>query len=414
MNKKQGVRIFICIALLAILSVMQVRQAYAFGVTPGKKTVDFEPGLRRQFTLTLVNPDRSPLRATIMAEGELAKYIELGGNQIEFKAGESEKSFTYELFLPQNFEKPGSHKAEIIIRELPSAAESEEIVISSLVAIVSEVEVRVPYPGKYAEAELDIVSGGQNEPVKFYLRTLNLGEQDIEKAKAFVNVYDPQNNLIAIIKTDEKPIAKFERKELSAVWNTNASLGTYRATAVLDYDGVIKNIEKSFSIGDFFISLMDVSVKNFKLGGVAKFNVLAENLANDKVNSVSSEIVIFGEEKTMAKLQSNIVDFEPKTKNEMAVFWDTEKVIEGTYDGKITVKYGEKTSEKRAVLKVGKDKIETEIIGITGHAVDLQQASEVSSLDRMDLLIWGVVILILSNVALIIYFVKFRNKKENL
>lgn len=397
--------------ILIILSLLLTKEVNALGISPGRKTIDFEPKLRKEVTLTLHNTGHRDFRAVILTRGELSKYIELSQNSIEFSADEGEKSFSYEVFLPDRFEKPGAHSGEVVVRELPSGEEEEEIVIGALVAVVSEVKVRVPYPGKYAEATLDILSANKDEDVKFFLRTTNLGEADIDKAQAFIYIYDVNNNLVAVVKTDEKSIKSMERKELVVAWNANVSLGTYRATAILDYDGVILNLDRSFLVGDFFVKLLDISVKNFKLGGVAKFNVLVENLANEEVSGLVAEMVLFdGEENIIANLKSAPEDLAGKSRKGLIIYWDTEGVNEGSYEGKLTLKYGDKSSEKRIRAKVSENKIETEIIGVTGLAISVEEPGQVSIFTKEQILIVGILVLILINISWFLYFRKIKKR----
>ena len=409
MNKSKKIGILL---VFLILLLTFIKEAAALGITPGEKITDFEPKLRKQITLTVINTEHKSFKAAILTRGELAKYIELSQNSIEFSESESEKSFSYEIILPDRMEKPGSHSAEIVVRGLPSENEGPEISVSALVAVVSLVKVRVPYPGKYAEGVLDIASGNLNQDVRFFLRVSNLGELDISKAKAFFYIYDADNNLLTVTKSEEQGLRKGERKEFLSRWNANISLGSYKVTSVLDYDGVLANYENTFKIGDFFAKLVDISVKNFKLGSIAKFNILVENAANEKIDGLTAEMILLGQDsKQIANIKSNPEILEAKSKKELAVFWDTDGISEGVYEGKLILKYNDKTSEKQVKVKVSKDKIETEIFGITGKVIAAEENQSASIFTKDSLIIWGIIILVLFNIGFVIYFIKTKKKE---
>lgn len=397
--------------LLAVVFISLLNGAYALGISPGKKTIDFEPKLRYEVKVTLYNNQHKDFRAVIMPEGDLARYI-VAPKSIEFSSSENEKSFNYEIVLPESLEKPGIHKGEIVVREIPNVGEEEEIIVDALIAVVSEINVRVPYPGKYAEAELEILPSEDGSSTQFFLRVSNLGKEDIEKAKAFIYIYDLDNKLIKVIQTDSKEIMSMERKELSGLLAGDVSPGNYKATAVLDYDGVIENIEKRFVLGGFFINLVDVSVKNFKLGGIAKFNVLVENIANYDINDALTEMEIYssnGEKIAQIKSMPEIVK-SGKSK-ELILYWDTEEILEGEYSGKLNLRYDDKNSEKKMKLKVYEDRIETDIFGITGNVVgvpNLENAADIKILDKESLIIIGIVLLVLINIFWIVYFIKSK------
>src|SRR3989338_4769737 len=174
--------------ILVIFALMLAKDASALGISPGKKTIDFEPNLEKDITLTVFNGEHSDFTAAIFTRGELGNYIELQEAKLKFSSEDGEKSFNYKIKLPEKIDKPGPHTAEIVVREISESGEGKDIVIGALVAVVSQLEVKVPYPGKYVTANLDIVNAKPNEEVKFFLRVNNLGEEDIVNTKARIIV----------------------------------------------------------------------------------------------------------------------------------------------------------------------------------------------------------------------------------
>ncbi len=100
----------------------------------------------------------------------------------------------------------------------------------------------------------------------------------------------------------------------------------------------------------------------------------------------------------MADFKSPTYDINSLGQTELIAYWDTGGVRQGTYDGKLILKYGEKATEKNIQLKISDNEIE--IIGITGNVV-----IKGSKFNLMNILIIGVVVLILMN---IIWFVIIR------
>ena len=295
------------------------------------------------------------------------------------------------------------------MRELPSGDDEKEIVVGALVAVVSEIQVKVPYPGKYAEAKFNVVGADENKNVKFSLQVDNLGEVNIKSAKAFIYIYDINNNLISVVKSEEKPINTREKKEFTANWNANVSLGDYKATAIVDYDGVIVNLESFFLVGDFFIKPLDISIKNFKLGGIAKFNILVQNLAIREVKDAAANLILLDENgNTVMDIKSAPTGIDASGKKELVAYWDTETVKEGTYTGKMILSYEDKTAERQLKTAVKENEIKTEIIGVTAFAVDVQESG--SKPAKGSLLTIIIVVLVLSNVGWLIYYKKFRKK----
>jgi len=408
MKKSRKLRIAL---ILIIFTLIIVKDAIALGISPGKKTIDFGPNLEKDITLTVFNSEHRDFTALVFVRGDLSNYIELQENKLTFSSEDNEKSFNYKVKLPDKIDKPGQHYAEIVVREISETEEGKDIVIGALVAVVSQLEVKVPYPGKYAVANLDIVNAKLNEEVRFFIRVNNLGEENIENVNAKITIINKKNKEVAQLTTDTQSVKSKERRELTAKWLANVSLGDYKAIAVVNYDDLETIAESSFIIGDFFLKPLDISVKNFKLGQIAKFNILVENLANRELNDTAAQLLLFDEnENKIMDIKSNPIELEALSKKKLIAYWDTENVKEGTYTGKIILSYEGKKAERQIRTVVKENEIKTEIIGITALAVAAPESG--SKLSKELLLAIVIIILILSNIAWLIYYKKFR-KKEN-
>lgn len=404
-NKKT---LMICILIILFLS--SVRSVYPLGVSPSKKIIDFSPSLKEQVTLTLHNKEKKEFKADVMLRGDLSEYVKLSGSSIYFSADDLSKEFTYEVILPDHIDQPGMHNSEIIFKEVPLKKEGEEIFVEAQVAVVSELNVMAPYPGKYVEASLDIVSANVGEEVKFFLKVSNLGELDISKVKALFYIYDNENDLVTVVDTDEKQLKSTQRKEFVGRWDADVTMGHYRVKAVLDYDGMILNLDSSFMVGDFFLKLLDVSVDNFNLGDIAKFNVLVENLAGEDVKSMSAEITLFDQDNNkVADLKSVPEDISKISRKGLLLFWDTQNVEEGTYDGKIILRYGDKISEDYLKVHVFKDAIEVEIIGFT-KITDSSDKTKLINFSKDQYILLSVLFLLVVGIILLILLKKFKKK----
>ncbi len=399
------------VSILILLTLVVVKDVVALGISPGKKTIDFEPNLEKDITLTVFNSEHRDFTAAIFTRGELSEHIELQENKLIFSSGDSEKRFSYKINLPGKIEKPGQHYGEIVVREISDTEEGRDIVIGALVAVASQLEVKVPYPGKYAVANLDVLNAKPNEEVDFFIRVNNLGEENIENAGAKIAIFDKKGKEIALINTDSTSIKSKERQELTAKWRANSSLGDYKAVAVVNYDDLEATTESNFVIGDFFLKPIDISVKNFKLGQIAKLNILVENLANRELKDAAAQLILFDEnENIIMDIKSSPIELESLSKKELIAYWDTENIKEGTYIGKIILSYEGKTAERQIRTVVKENEIKTEIIGITAFAVDVPEAESKTS--KEFLLTMTIITLVLSNVLWLVYYKKFR-KKEN-
>ena len=382
----------------------------ALGVSPGRTTLFFEPNLEKEVKFTILNNEQKDLKLAIYAKGDLAGYVELPKGDIELKPNENSKELSYKIKLPADMEEPGLHGAEIVIREITIEKGQKDISIGAMQAVITQLLVYVPYPGKYIVAKLDIVEGKVNEKVSFFVPLINFGEEEVKSAKAEIIVMDLQNNLIDKVETDEQQVPAKGRAELSAIMNSSKlTPGISKVIAKITYDGFTTTAENAFYMKDFWLIPLDISVRDFTLGDIAKFNILVENIGNVNIKDADSLMLLDSKDgKAIANLKSVPSDFKAFEKKEILSYWDTKEVREGDYNGKIILRYEGKSDERGIRAKVGKNSIQTQIIGITGYAIKEEALSE-ASISPLWIL---VLILIIGNIGWFVFY--FRKKgKEN-
>jgi hypothetical protein len=410
-EKKTGEGRRVVLLLFGLLLICTVFSAdvSALGITPGRTTIEFEPGLSRVVPFSVINNEHKDMRVVFRVEGELAQYVSIQQALADFSSSEDTKEFSYMLQLPAALEKPGAHTAQVIAMEIPSEKTAGGYYVGATVAVATEVYVRVPYPGKYAELKMSIVGGSDGEPVNFYGEVLNFGQEDILRAKARVDIMGPTNEIIASVETDEKSVKSKERGEVVATWmpDANVNPGVYHAVMILDYDGELAKAESNFNVGNILLDVISVEVDRFKLGEIAKFNILVESKWNEKVTGAYAQTILNNKEGgVIADFNSASEEVEPFSQKEMTAYWDTFGIKEGVYDGKIVLHYSGRTTERKLQTDIKLNSLKATIIG--GRAINIGgEGFKVSKL-----LVFLVVLLVGINAAWFFYFNKKLKKKE--
>ncbi len=89
-------------ALLAMLVFMgNAGLASALGVTPGRMTIDFEPGLEKRMSVTITNNEHKQFNAYVYVEGDLSEYITFDQDVISFNESDNSKALRYRVKLPE-------------------------------------------------------------------------------------------------------------------------------------------------------------------------------------------------------------------------------------------------------------------------------------------------------------------------
>lgn len=351
--KRYSLNFILFISILVFLFFST--NAFAVGIGHGDTTVHFQPNLEVTIPFILRNI-KSGTYIELSVTGELKDYVTL-----------SELSPTGELnvtvHLPDKIEKPGTHTIWILAKEIPNATMGT---IAAVTAVQVPIPIIVPYPGKYVEVRLDAPDVNIGESVNFVISVTNRGEQNII-AKGTIEIYNPNNEKIATVYTEERAIKTTMTEELHAQWETSGvKEGEYKAIATITYDGETARAEKTFRIGTLLIKIIDYT-REFQKDTINRFDIEVESVWNDKISDVYAEIVISDENKNqISSFKTPSTDVEPWEKKIITAYWDTTDINIGTYDANITLHYASKVTEK--IVKV---QIREKLIPVTGKVLEV-------------------------------------------
>lgn len=398
MNKKFVLFFFI---------VFLVSSVYALGVTPARTTMDFEPNLKRSVEFEVLNSEGKDMTLTAMVvNGELDKYINIPIKEIFISSWEKSKKFSYEINLPGSL-SPGLHKAEILIIESSGENDLAETQVLATLAVVTQLHVYVPYPGKYANADMVVYNANQGENVLFVFPVVSAGEFDLTSVRANVDIFNSMGEKIDSFTTSTISVPSGEKKEIVYEWKADVPVGNYRATAGLIYDEGVVNLEKQFTVGSKELELKEIRVNNFQLGQIAKLEMLVENKWSEPISGVYIETKIKKDNGDIVSLfQSPSQSIEALSKQIFASYWDTAGVKEGTYETEVSINYADKSSKNNLKFKVEKN--ELVVLGL-GYVVS--EDSNGSDNTLVIVLVIVVVVLIMLNLLWFLIIRKRLKKK---
>ena len=395
------IRLLVIGLLLMILIISNVN---ALGVTPGRTTLDYEQGVEKTVSVSLLNNEHKNMEVVLSIQGELKDSILISDGKFEFLPSEESKQFSYKIKFPGNLE-PGLHTGEIVALEVPRSSGGQTYV-GATVAVIHQVYVYVPCPGKCIETDLNVLDAEQNSTATFVVPVINRGKLGIGEVRALIDIYTSLNEKVATIDTDYWPLESGARTELTGKWEVNVNSGNYLAKVTVFYDGESKSFEKQFSVGNPVLSIESILVNNFQLGEIAKLQILVENKWNQELKEVFANLLVYNNNQVMADVKSSSETIPALTKKELIAYWDTVGVEEGEYDGKLMVKYGQKSTDKNLVLKVSENNLD--VVGV-GYAIRPRGGN---GIDMTMILIVLVIILLIANLSWFVFFRRIVGKRK--
>jgi hypothetical protein len=341
--------------MIVLLGMFMISSVYALGVTPARTPVDFEPSLSRTFTFEILNSENRNINLVLKVQGELAEYINLHSSKVSLSSSEGSQIVSYDVNLPSQLE-PGDHLGEIVIMEVPDEAETSEAYVRATLAVVTQLKVYVPYPGKYANARMNIINANENGDVTFVFPVLSAGQFDLTSVKANVDIYNTMGEKVDSFTTAAIEVPTGQRKELIYKWKADVPVGNYRAVATLIYDEGTLNFEEIFSVGNQELVLESITVDKFSLGEIAKLEMLVENKWSEPIEDAYIETKILnGTGEIVSSFKSSNYDLGPLSKEVFISYWDTAGVSKGTYDTEVSINYAGKKSTNTVHFEVSKN-----------------------------------------------------------
>jgi hypothetical protein len=396
--------------LTIILALFLASTISALGITPARNTLDFSPNFQTDASFKVINSEGTTRELVIQTRGELANNIVLKERRLNFESSESEKSAGYTINLPGAL-SPGLHIGEIVVSEQQKEVEDDNTMVGATLAVVTQIYVYVPYPGKYAEARFNIKSGKKDEGIIISIPILNKGEFDISNAYANIDIYSSLNEKVDSFNTNSVSIKSGDKVDLTHNWKKDVPVGEYKAKATLIYDGETITLEDTFKVGSEVLDLQQITVNNFNLGEIAKMELLIENKWSEVISQVHSQVQIFSAAgDILADFNSPDYSVEPLSKKVLVSYWDTAGVQEDTYDTKVTLHYsGDKSIDSDLQLVVSDNKIE--VIGL-GYVLSENGGPSGGGDNLVMILVIVIGVLILINVLWFLMLRKFLVKKK--
>ncbi|VVB78288.1 Uncharacterised protein [uncultured archaeon] len=367
--------------------------------------IDYENGLEKEIEFYVFNTEHQNMKVLLTVQGDLNNSVALYDSLVDFLPSDESKKFKYKFKMPEIGNEPGLHQAQIIALEIPNISPGGNYASSSS-KTVGELKVHVPYPGKYIDADLNILDAEQNGTAKLVVYAVNRGKSDISAVKARIDIYTLLNEKISSIETDSKSIDPSKTAELSADWKINSAAGDYIAKITLTYDGETREFEKRFAVGAKNLTIEGILVNNFQLGGIAKLQILVDNKWNQELKGVYANLIVYDTNgQVMADTKSSSDNIPALAKKELIAYWDTGKVEEGEYNTKLTINYEDRTVTKDLVFRVSQTSLD--VFGI-GYVIrpKIMQGGTITTV-----LLVLVIILVLVNLSWFTWWMRNKIKK---
>lgn len=334
----------------------------AIGLSPSSLEIDFEPNLHREISINLINSAEKPLNATLQLAGDLAPYFKVEEGFFVLPP-RSVKNYIIVMHLPATIKRPGNHVVAMHAVQAPlQIAGVETRGIGATISVEGAIVIKVPYPGKYAEAELLLEDINEGETSVATLRVINYGLEPIRRAVGILEIYDPSYTLLDTLTTPSLSLPPRQSDQFTLSLDSQRyGPGIFPLTAYVEYDAHQTDpVSKELRIGTLFVNITntthEVSTKKITL-----FEIHVQNLWNKQVENLYGEIKILKDGVLVGEvLRTPSIALPPWKSHILSAFLDATALEPRLYQADITLSYHGKTTKVTVPLHV-KKKIEVNI-----------------------------------------------------
>ncbi|MDO8508512.1 MAG: hypothetical protein Q7S27_02390 [Nanoarchaeota archaeon] len=329
---KRGM-LFLGIFLICLVRVQ------ALGISPAITEIDFVPGQEYEFTFSVISESPDQI-VEVKVGGDLVEYVKLSDDEVEGGG-----SFNLKLKLPVKAPRPGPNRISIILSE----KKSEEKFIGTKIEIRGTIIVKVPYPGRYLEADFNLGDGNVDSSILVGVDLFNRGKESlyVNSKVEFYEIGGDQS--VHFMPFSPNMLEAGQSKNMQKVLNTSGMKpGNYIGKLTLDY-GESLVINRSFRIGYLFIKINNFT-NELPRKDIQKFFIGIESQWNGQINNIYADVNISNSTKNIA-FRTPSITLEPWHTGLLEGFIDT-RDLNGAYDLNIVLNYMDQKTYGTGTLKI--------------------------------------------------------------
>lgn len=332
MEKKRGFGIG-CFLFLTVFFISSA--SAAIGVSPAKYEINFEPNLKQVLTFNFFGDGDIPM--DIYLEGDIKKYADLSTKYLEGPG-----IVNVLLKLPSNPDdlNPGNNRLLVGARQTSPPGVS---VIGTIGEMRAVINLKVPFPGKYAILEFTTANAKETEPIPMTFKIYSVGRESILTENK-VEIFDFSNKKIDSVDIGRFIVHPNEIKDLSGYINsTNYKAGSYKTKGITDFQEGKAEIESGFRLGELFVNISNYTTE-IQRSIINKIDFNIESFWNDPLDNVYVTGTVLEYNFTFKTPSTRLESFQKQT---LTGFFDTAPIPIEAKELKVnmTVYYADRSNE---------------------------------------------------------------------
>jgi hypothetical protein len=308
-----------------------------------ERIIIFEPYFEKEFSVNVYNSERIQ---SFIYPGILEPYTTL----IDDAPLTGPRIIKMKLSLPDSL-PPGVYEIMFGGKEYYEVGGT----VGGLAAVGTRVNVLSLYPGLYPDFSFNAYDLGVGEKTNFTVTIENFGTESIQGAYATIEIYDPNNNLVTTLKTNNAPVPnkKISLRPVVVQATFDSSKfdlkpGLYNAIATLNYDGQTfpDKRESPFRLGTLNVVVTDWT-RTLYANVTNKFIITIESDWASTIEDVYARVYTLD-----GTLKTPNLDLNKFQTAQLEAYWEVKKTQLGNQTVSIEVFYGGTSSKKDVIVEI--------------------------------------------------------------
>ncbi len=384
--------------LFFFLFLLLLSSVSAWGINPARQRATYTTEQQELF-VTIKNNEHLEGYFKVEFTGPLAPYAHYATKIIYLDKDIASVTVPFSLKLTDDL-LPGTNKLAVEFHQLPAQDQST---VSSLIVLVADVMVDVPMNGNHITAKLTIGQGTTTKPTPITISIANKGKGDVA-VWADIIIKGPTNKELSSWKTPKQVIAYQRTGKIETAWEELKEPGLYTIEATLHYDDKVIVLRDTFTIGSKEVIPESISSSRFSLGSIVPVEITVRNKWNKPIKDVFADVYVLSKSGTILQsFKTASEDVDTLSRNVLTGYWDTEKLVVGSYDMNVVVNYDGEQSQKTfsVVVKMNEFKMNETTGNVVAPRNDVKNTS---------LLVILIFVLIITNIIIIVHFKRIKKK----
>ena len=343
--------------VILTLLLLSINSVLAFGIAPSSTYLVLDED--KEFAINIINRNKEEMTLQVIVEGPMKEHVEIDKETIEFFFGQERERVNVKVNA-QGVEDRGLKETRISFAKIEEGRGD----LSARVQLSFVLRTIKPYEGSFVNVEVLTPNFEKGKRNNFVLKAENQGNQNALNVIPVIDIVSRRNENIHTIRGDPVRIDAGESHEFILPYTPDIPNGEYYAVGSVIYSGDKNEDTKTFRVGEPSIEIESISTSDFRIGGIANFNLVLKSEWGRDISGVFAEVEFFEDDRLVERTRTFTTDVVAYDRTVLPIYWDTTGMTAGVFEMKVELNYLNQKHEEIYTIELDRDDVRVVGVGL--------------------------------------------------